>query len=58
MDTISIVKFSKGNSSMKNVGGVTALVLCTLYIMLHFYITFHKNISEGFRVIKRTQFSK
>ena len=29
MDTISIIKFSKGHNSVKNVGGVTVLVLCT-----------------------------
>ena len=27
---ISIVKISKGNNSIKNEGGVTLLVLCTL----------------------------
>ena len=31
MDTISIVKFSKGHNSVKNVGGVMILVLCTTF---------------------------
>ena len=30
VDTISIVKFSKGNNSVKNVGRVMVLILCTL----------------------------
>ena len=31
MDTISIVKFAKGHTSVKNVGGVIVLVLCTSF---------------------------
>ena len=30
LDTISILKISKGNNSAKNVGGVTVVNLCTL----------------------------
>ena len=30
IDTISLLKFSKGNNSAKNVGGVTVVNLCTL----------------------------
>ena len=29
MDTISILKITKGNNSAKNVGGVTVINLCT-----------------------------
>ena len=29
MDTISILKITKGNNSAKNVGGVTVVNLCT-----------------------------
>ena len=30
MNTISLLKFSKGHESVKNAGGVTVLNLCTL----------------------------
>ena len=36
MDTISILKIAKGNNSAKNVGGVTVVYLCTLYISTKF----------------------
>ena len=38
MDTISILKITKGNNSAKNVGGVTVVDLCTSYDhALYFY---------------------
>ena len=37
-DTISILKITKGNNSTKNVGGVTVVILCTLFgHALYFY---------------------
>ena len=44
-DTVSISKFSKGQNSVKNVGGNMVLVLCTL-IMLYICTKFHENISK------------
>ena len=45
-DTISIVKFAKGNNSVKTVGGVMVLVLCTAFDdALYLYIPSFMKIS-------------
>ena len=51
MDTISILKMTKGNNSAKNVGGVTVVNLCTSS-----GLKFCDIISNGIKVIERTQF--
>ena len=59
MDTISILKITKGNNSAKNVGGVTVVNLCTSSVFFFFfYIStkFCDIISNGIKVIGRTQF--
>ena len=56
MDTISIVKFSKGHNLVKIV--VELYFLFSTYPLIMFYIftKFHENILKDFRVIKLTQF--
>ena len=59
VDTISILKITKGNNSAKNVGGVTVVNLCTSSVFFFFfYIStkFCDIISNGIKVIGRTQF--
>ena len=56
MDTISIRKITKGNNSAKNVGGVTAVYLCTSSGMLYISTKFCEIISNGIKVIERTRF--
>ena len=52
------VNFSKGYNSVKNVGGVTVLVLCTSSDDALYCTKFHENISKGLSVIEQTQFPK
>ena len=47
MDTISILNVSKGHNSVKNVDGVTVLILCTLSDCAIIFIKFHESISMG-----------
>ena len=51
-----MAKISKGNNSVKNVGGVTVLVLCTLSEDYFFSTKFHENILDGIEVIELTRF--
>ena len=53
MDTISILKITKGNNSAKNVGGVT---VAPRLVMLYISTKFCDIISNGIKVIERTQF--
>ena len=55
MDTISILKITKGNNSAKKVGGVTVVDLCTS-VMLYISTKFCEIISNGIKVIERTRF--
>ena len=57
VDTISILKITKGNNSAKNVGGVTVVNLCTLLVMLYICTKFCDIISNGIKVIEWTQIS-
>ena len=54
-DTISLLKFSKGHNSVKNVDGVTILsrVLRILSDDVLICTKFRENASKGFRVIER-----
>ena len=54
-DTISILKFSKGNNSAKNVGGVTVLISARRLIMLYICAKFREIISNGIKVMERTR---
>ena len=56
MDTISILKITKGNNSAKNVGGVTVVNLSPCLVMLYISTKFCDIISNGIKVIERTQF--
>ena len=61
VDTISILKITRGNNSAKNVGGVTVVNLCTssghaLFVMLVISNKFCDIISIGIKVIERTRF--
>ena len=56
MDTISILKITKGNNSAKNVGGVTVLISARRLVMLNISVKFCEIISNGITVIERTQF--
>ena len=44
---ISILNVSKGHNSVKNVGGVTVLVLCTSSDCAIIFIKFRVSISKG-----------
>ena len=55
-DTISILKITKGNNSAKNVGGVTVLISARRLVMLYISTKFCEIISNGIKVIERTQF--
>ena len=46
----------KGNSSAKNVGGVTVLISACRLIMLNISTKFCDIISNGINVIERTRF--
>ena len=51
-------KVSKGHNSIKILGGVTVLVLCTSSdMMVYIYTKFHENILDGMKVIEPTRFS-
>ena len=54
---IFIAKISKGHNSVKNVGGVAVLVLCTLSDDGLYYTKFHENILDSIKVIERTRLS-
>ena len=54
-DTISILKISKGNNSTKNVGGVMVLISACRLIMLYICAKFREIISNGIKVMERTQ---
>ena len=62
MDTISILKITKGNNSAKNVGGVTIVNLCTssghalYFYQIYICAKFHEIILNGIKVIERTRF--
>ena len=53
---IFIGKISKGQNSVKNVDGVTVLVLCTSSDDGLYLYKFHKNILDGIKVIEWTRF--
>ena len=53
---ISILKITKGNNSAKNVGGVTVFIPACRQVMLYISIKFCEIISNGIKVIERTQF--
>ena len=56
MDTISILKITKGNNSAKNVGGVNVVNLCTSSGHALICAKFHEIILNGIKVIERTRF--
>ena len=56
MDTISILKITKGNNSAKNIGGVTVVNLCISSGHAHISTKFCEIISNGIKVIERTRF--
>ena len=51
----------KGHNSLKNVGSVTVLNLCTsscdASFLVYICTKFHENILDGIKVIERTRFS-
>ena len=53
---VSILKFSKGNNSAKNVGGVTVLISARRLVMLYISTKFCDIIPNGIKVIERTRF--
>ena len=58
METIFIGKLSKGHNSVKNVGGVPVLFLCTSSDNdSYLYKVDDENILNGIKVIERTRFS-
>ena len=54
MDTISILKITKGNNSAKNVGGATVLNSARRLVMLYISTKFCEIISNGIKVIEWT----
>ena len=56
LDTISIRKNTKGNSSTKNAGGATVVKLCTSSVVLYISTRFCEIISNGIKVIEWTWF--
>ena len=52
-----MAKISKGHNSVKNVGGVSVLVLCISSDSDLYSTKFHENILDGIKVIERTRFS-
>ena len=52
---ISIRKITKGNNSAKNVDGVTVLISACRLVMLYISTKFCEIISNGIKVIERTQ---
>ena len=53
---ISILKITKGNNSIKNVGGVTVFISAPCLVMLYISTKFCDIISNRIKVIERTQF--
>ena len=49
-------KIIKGNNSAKNVGGVTVFISAYRLVMFHVSTKFCEFISNGIKVIERTQF--
>ena len=56
VDTISILKITKGNNSARNEDGVTVFNLCTSLVMLYISTKFCEIILNGIKVIERTHF--
>ena len=56
VDTISILKISKGNNSAKKLGGVQLLISARPLVMLYISTKFCEIISNGIKVIERTRF--
>ena len=57
MDTISILKITKGNDSAKNIGGVTIFFNSAgRLVMLYISTKFYEIISNGIKVIELTLF--
>ena len=56
VDTISILKITKGNNSAKNVAGETVLISARRLVMLYISTKFCEIISNGIKVIQRTRF--
>ena len=57
MDTISILKITKGNNSnAKNVGRVKVVNSARRLVMLYISTKLCEIISNGFKVIERTRF--
>ena len=52
---ISIWKITKGNNYAKYVGGVTLLISACCLVMLYICAKFRETISNGIKVIERTQ---
>ena len=53
VDTISILKISKGNNSAKNVGGLTVDNLSMSLVMFYICAKFHEIILNGIKGIER-----
>ena len=49
-------EIKKGNNSGKNVSGMTILISAKWLVMLYICIKFREIISDGIKVIQRTQF--
>ena len=54
MDTICILKFTKGHYYMKTVGVVMLSFSAHHLIALHICIKFQENILKDFKIIERT----
>ena len=52
MDTISILKITKGNNSAKKAGGATIVNLCMSSVMLYISTKFCEIISNDIKVIE------
>ena len=52
MDTICILKFTKGHNSVKTIGGVLLPFSAHHLLMLYICTMFQENISKGLRVIE------
>ena len=63
MDTISILKITKGNNSTKNVGGVTVVYRCTLsghalyfyHVLFHYLKRYHSYRADTISILKITK---
>ena len=53
---ISILKITKGNTSAKNVGGVTVFISARRLVMLYISAKFREIILNGIKVIEWTRF--